>query len=212
MYEKFAICCIYDKISAGFYRVQIFRKAYENVIFFSVGAVLASLWIHFYSHESSMEFPWRASYIWIFVRETLANQVYVVATEELWYHKSSLRPGKLWHRHFKVYGLLYEKMRFSTNNSKAQIPWKFHGTLMGVKKNSQWSKNSTNREKCNVFIGFSEDLYSVKSCRNFLINATNSELFIHELNAVDTRWPTTRQQTVENIMKFSSKQKCLPFY
>ena len=58
MYEKFAICCIYDKISAGFYRVQILRKAYENVSFFSVGAVLASLWIHFYSHESSMEFPW----------------------------------------------------------------------------------------------------------------------------------------------------------
>jgi hypothetical protein len=26
------------------------------------------------------------------------------------------------------------------------------------------------------------------------------------------QWPTTRQQTVENIMKFSSKQKCLPFY
>ena len=43
MYEKFAICCIYDKISAGFYRVQILRKAYENVTFFSVGAVLASL-------------------------------------------------------------------------------------------------------------------------------------------------------------------------
>jgi hypothetical protein len=43
MYEKFAICCIYDKISAGFYRVQILQKAYENVTFFSVGAVLASL-------------------------------------------------------------------------------------------------------------------------------------------------------------------------
>jgi hypothetical protein len=64
---------------------------------------------------------------------------------------------------------------FSTNNSKAQIPWKFHGTLMGVKI------KITNGEKCNVFIGFSEDLYSVKSCRNFIINATNSELFIHEL-------------------------------
>jgi hypothetical protein len=79
---------------------------------------------------------WRASYIWIFVRETLANQVYVVATEELWYHKSFLLRGKLWHRHLKVYAVLYEKMRFSTNNSKAQIPWKFHGTLMGVKMNS----------------------------------------------------------------------------
>jgi hypothetical protein len=43
MYEKFAICCIDDKISAGFYRVQILRKAYENVTFFSAGAVLASL-------------------------------------------------------------------------------------------------------------------------------------------------------------------------
>ena len=31
------------KISAGFYRVQILRKAYENVTFFSVGTVLASL-------------------------------------------------------------------------------------------------------------------------------------------------------------------------
>ena len=31
------------KISAGFYRVQILRKAYEHVTFFSVGAVLASL-------------------------------------------------------------------------------------------------------------------------------------------------------------------------
>jgi hypothetical protein len=39
MYEKF----MYDKISAGFYRAQIPRKAYENVTFFSVGAVLASL-------------------------------------------------------------------------------------------------------------------------------------------------------------------------
>jgi hypothetical protein len=78
----------------------------------------------------------RASYIWIFVRETLANQVYVVATEELWYLKSSLLRSKLWHRQFKVYGVLYEKMRFSTNNSKAEIPWKFHGTLMGVKMNS----------------------------------------------------------------------------
>ena len=76
------------------------------------------------------------TYIWIFVRETLANQVYVVATEELLYHKSFLLRGKLWHHHFKVYGVLYEKMRFSTNNSKAQIPWKFHGTLMGVKMNS----------------------------------------------------------------------------
>jgi hypothetical protein len=79
---------------------------------------------------------WRASYVWIFVRETLANQVYLVTTEELWYHKSSLLRGKLWHRHFKVNEVLYEKMRFSTNNSKAQIPWKFHGTLMGVKMNS----------------------------------------------------------------------------
>jgi hypothetical protein len=43
MYEKFAICCIYDKISAGFYQVQILQKAYENVTFLSVGAVLASL-------------------------------------------------------------------------------------------------------------------------------------------------------------------------
>jgi hypothetical protein len=43
MYEKLAICCIYDKISAEFYRVQILRKAYEDVTFFSVGAVLASL-------------------------------------------------------------------------------------------------------------------------------------------------------------------------
>ena len=43
MYEKFAICCIYDKISAGFYRAQILRKAYENETYFSVGAVLASL-------------------------------------------------------------------------------------------------------------------------------------------------------------------------
>jgi hypothetical protein len=42
-YEKFTICCIYDKISPGFYRVEILRKAYENVTFFSVGAVLASL-------------------------------------------------------------------------------------------------------------------------------------------------------------------------
>jgi hypothetical protein len=30
-------------------------------------------------------------------------------------------------------------------------------------------------------LAFSEDLYSVKSCRYFIINATNSELFIHEL-------------------------------
>jgi hypothetical protein len=43
MYEMFAICCIYDKISAGFYRVQILQQAYENVTFFSIGAVLASL-------------------------------------------------------------------------------------------------------------------------------------------------------------------------
>jgi hypothetical protein len=34
---------MYDKILAGFYRVQKLRKAYENVTFFSVGAVLASL-------------------------------------------------------------------------------------------------------------------------------------------------------------------------
>ena len=79
---------------------------------------------------------WRASYIWIFVRETLVNQVYVVTTDELWYHKSFLLRGKLWHRHFKVSGVLYEKMCFSTNNSKTEIPWKFHGTLMGVKMNS----------------------------------------------------------------------------
>ena len=43
MYEKFAICCIYDNILAGFCRVQILRKANENATFFSVGAVLASL-------------------------------------------------------------------------------------------------------------------------------------------------------------------------
>jgi hypothetical protein len=43
MYEKFAICCIYDKILTGFCRVQILRKANENATFFSVGAVLASL-------------------------------------------------------------------------------------------------------------------------------------------------------------------------
>jgi hypothetical protein len=58
-----------------------------------------------------------------------------------------------------------------------EIPWNSHGS----KNEFIMSKNSTNGEKCNVFIGFSEDLYSVKSCRNFIINATNSELFIHEL-------------------------------
>ena len=45
---------IYDKISAGFYRVQILRKEYENVTFFSVGAVFASLRIHF----TPMRVPW----------------------------------------------------------------------------------------------------------------------------------------------------------
>ena len=55
--------------------------------------------------------------------------------------------GKLWHRHFKMYGVLYEKMRFSTNNSKAQIPWKFHGTLMGVKMNSYNEARTVRTEK-----------------------------------------------------------------
>jgi hypothetical protein len=54
MYEKFAICCSYDKISAGFYRVQILRKAYENVTFFSVGDVLA----HYESIFTPMRVPW----------------------------------------------------------------------------------------------------------------------------------------------------------
>jgi hypothetical protein len=71
-----------------------------------------------------------------FVKLWRTKFMLLLRPEELWYHKSSLLRGKLWHRHFKVYGVLYEKMRFSTNNSKAQIPWKFHGTLMGVKMNS----------------------------------------------------------------------------
>jgi hypothetical protein len=44
MYEKFAICCIYDKILEGFcLENKSSEKANENATFFSVGAVLASL-------------------------------------------------------------------------------------------------------------------------------------------------------------------------
>jgi hypothetical protein len=63
-----------------------------------------------------------------FVKFWRTKFMLLLRPEELWYHKSSLLQGRLWHRHFKVYGVLYEKMRFSTNNSKAQIPWNSHGS------------------------------------------------------------------------------------
>ena len=55
MYEKFAICCIYDKILAGFCRVQILRKANENAKFFSP---LVLFLLHYEFIFTPMRLPW----------------------------------------------------------------------------------------------------------------------------------------------------------
>ena len=55
MYEKFAICCIYDKISAGFYRVQILRKAYMKTLHFSP---LVLFLLHYEFIFTPMRVPW----------------------------------------------------------------------------------------------------------------------------------------------------------
>jgi hypothetical protein len=49
------ICCIYDKISAGFYRVQILRKAYMKTLHFSP---LVLFLLHYEFIFTPMRVPW----------------------------------------------------------------------------------------------------------------------------------------------------------
>jgi hypothetical protein len=54
MYEKVAICCIYDKISAGFYRVQILRKPMKTLHFYPLVLFL----LHYEFIFTPMRVPW----------------------------------------------------------------------------------------------------------------------------------------------------------
>jgi hypothetical protein len=55
MYEKFAICCIYDKISAGFYRVQMASEKPMKTLHFSP---LLLFLLHYEFIFTPMRVPW----------------------------------------------------------------------------------------------------------------------------------------------------------
>ena len=100
MYEKFAICCMYDKISAGFYRVQKLQKAYENVNF----SPLVLFLLHYEFIFTPMRIPWNfhgicALELFVLKRIFSYNTQYTLkwrchnlprSRKLLWYHSSSV--------------------------------------------------------------------------------------------------------------------------